>query len=1402
VHLEPGRPGEYNDLDDGGVSTVYDYTNKAPYRLKTVTRPAADDTGFPRLQESYTYDGASTFNGLDVEMYGNEKLSGLPDDERIWNDLDQDWDTGKPGGVTGDANTWSLRLSGLADTTGMSGKKVKFRVYSDDGVRLTVEGATILDCFADNNPDETVANCGKGDTSKVVWGADASIQIEYADQTNDAALDVKWDQGNGTWQTIPAWALSPDLGIVTDTTHSRVQSGGAVVGLSTETWTYPTDDLKFRHLHQEHTREDLVSGTTYTEEFTYDTTYGRVLTEKKAAGTAKEATTTFTYHDGVAPVGWGLPAAAVVSCMKKATDELGFVTDYQCDRSGNQIKQIRTVRAVAGTDQAAQTRTTITTYDVMGRATIVEQDETDQKTTTAYDKAGRVLTTTIAINASTNALTTNTYDHAGHLMTETLPDPDGAGGVSSPVVSHQWNWADLETKKVDARGKQWTTTYDAMSRAKTATSPLGAVTTSTYQLDSSLNRVVVDAPSGASTTTNYDVLGRTTSEQLENFNEATFDYDVLGNQTKMTDPAGVETTNTYSNLSELLTTEQFTNGTAAQIATTTNTYDVAGRLKEVDGPLVSADDRIEYAYDKLGRLTSSTYLGVYLPGTSTPVSAAVTYNDVGEQIKVTQALTTSTTMNRYYSYDQAGRQTGYRDGGSTSLDPNFTTTTAYNFAGWVTQVSDPRPQTIYFGYDNLGRQVCRHTATCTGTTSAAETWIYDAAGNVTQAKSPAVTYNMTYDNDGRLATVARGSTTETTYTYAASTATLSSVADAAGTTAFTYNAAGQISTVNDPLVTGTPVTTYSYDGTGSGETNTGRLIRRVDGQANLDWNRTYESWSGRLDTQTIQADSSNTTIASFDLGYNKASSIDQKAASVFSNASNGTTTYAYDGASRLIQAVGPNSTGTATTYDYAYDGAGNRTLAKETTGTVVSNETTVYNAQGVPASTSNATTGETATLTHDKIGNLTGVDSSVGTKDWSYSYDPYSRTTCAKQATTCTGTTAVTFSYDALDRAFARSYNSATTSYTYSGITETLAKTQVGAGTPTTYVHTASGAPMAEKTGSTVSFHLRDPHGDVVGLASTGAVNQGTAAYDAYGKPLASSGTTSLLGYQGDITDPITKNVDMGTRWYGPGVARFTSRDALAGAVTSPMSLNQYGYGVMNPVTMTDRTGMYPTCDGPCEGNQQEHLIRTFSRTYGAAVQAGTAGSTYSPAPAPPPPPPPIVYTPPSFIAAREGGSYAQPTLSPTQPHEAWSFAGDDDVITSGQATAFLYEVRGKVTPHGSEWDIDLTIAGTMRTIADGADAPANRVDWGITGEGRDSSNRAFNLGSVGRCFPRTRCGPEMYPANDFRLYYHAHYAGGPPTSVTLTIGGVATFDEGSAIPLFGSSPFHDTYTIDVTYGP
>jgi RHS repeat-associated protein len=75
-------------------------------------------------------------------------------------------------------------------------------------------------------------------------------------------------------------------------------------------------------------------------------------------------------------------------------------------------------------------------------------------------------------------------------------------------------------------------------------------------------------------------------------------------------------------------------------------------------------------------------------------------------------------------------------------------------------------------------------------------------------------------------------------------------------------------------------------------------------------------------------------------------------------------------------------------------------------------------------------------------------------------------------------------------------------------------------------------------------------------IQNPGTANLGTGAFDPYGAPIT-AGTGSVLGSQGDLTDPVTKQVDMGTRWYAPGLGRFASRDIVFGELTAPMSLNR-----------------------------------------------------------------------------------------------------------------------------------------------------------------------------------------------------------------------------------------------------
>jgi RHS repeat-associated protein len=455
------------------------------------------------------------------------------------------------------------------------------------------------------------------------------------------------------------------------------------------------------------------------------------------------------------------------------------------------------------------------------------------------------------------------------------------------------------------------------------------------------------------------------------------------------------------------------------------------------------------------------------------------------------------------------------------------------------------------------------------------------------------TVTMDYDDDARPSHVYQASypTPTTTYTYSPSTGRLASLVDPAGTTSYDYNANGQLIHLTDPF-NSTSQVTYGYD-------SAGRMSTRTD-PAGLTWTRTYETGSGRLDAQTIVK--AGTTLGSFNLDYDAASNVTSRAEVVKTetggnNADSGTWTYGYDAANRMTASTAPS--GTVTTY--GYDGAGNRTSVKVGTANPV---TTTYDLAGLPTSSSDNTS-----YTHDAVGELTKIDKSGGTaNDWNLVYSSWGVVKSAAHKTT--GTPEVAYTTDALDRVIARVAGS-TTTYTYRGAGEDAAKAQVGAATPVFYAFTPGG-PLAQRTGTdvtTLRYFVKDLHGDVVGFAATSGTNpmKGSILYSPWGVPGAKTGELATLpaqgrlGFQGQLTDAMTGQVDILTRYYEPTMGRFDTRDVLFGDPANPTSLNQSVYAQSAPVTFTDPTGMKLVGGGggsPCEGI-------TCSKGYADAVMAG-----------------------------------------------------------------------------------------------------------------------------------------------------------------------------------------------------
>lgn len=105
--------------------------------------------------------------------------------------------------------------------------------------------------------------------------------------------------------------------------------------------------------------------------------------------------------------------------------------------------------------------------------------------------------------------------------------------------------------------------------------------------------------------------------------------------------------------------------------------------------------------------------------------------------------------------------------------------------------------------------------------------------------------------------------------------------------------------------------------------------------------------------------------------------------------------------------------------------------------------------------------------------------------------------------------------------------------------------------------------------------------------ATTGAV--ATKRYLPYGKERSSSGTQPTeRGWIGQTRDDATGLLYLNNRYYDPTIGRFTATDPL-GDLSSPGSLDAYGYAGGSPVTSSDRTGLAFCLDN---GNCNKPIVR------------------------------------------------------------------------------------------------------------------------------------------------------------------------------------------------------------------
>jgi YVTN family beta-propeller protein len=190
-------------LHDGSAPTLAD-------AVRAHNNVTVSDTDLPKiaayLREIGSEEGAApspvVASGLTGNYFNNISLSGTPALTRT-EAINFNWGSGSPGaGINTD--NFSVRWTGtIAPTTSGS---YRFRSYSDDGVRVWVNGVQVINNWTDHAP----TNNTSGNVS-LTAGQRYTVTVEYYERGGGAVMQLNWRlPGTTSYVIIPAARLAPN----------------------------------------------------------------------------------------------------------------------------------------------------------------------------------------------------------------------------------------------------------------------------------------------------------------------------------------------------------------------------------------------------------------------------------------------------------------------------------------------------------------------------------------------------------------------------------------------------------------------------------------------------------------------------------------------------------------------------------------------------------------------------------------------------------------------------------------------------------------------------------------------------------------------------------------------------------------------------------------------------------------------------------------------------------------------------------------------------------------------------------------------------------------------------------------------------------------------------------------
>ncbi|MEU0531328.1 PA14 domain-containing protein [Amycolatopsis tolypomycina] len=478
------------------TTTVYDYADRpvdtygpAPASCFNGQLPSVCPGGMGHAHNGYD----EGINSLSVAWYDNDQLTGAPKTYTTGlgtadGTLVKNWGTAAPAANI-PADHFALRATG--DIAFPTAGDYTLRLLADDGVRVWIDDQLIIDDWRNTTPawrQGVVHSDSAGQTKR--------IRIDYYEFDQTAQLELHWTTPSGTQQPVPGSQLLPRYGLKTST--SSAESDG--VQDKSGATKYGEDGLDPIYGLASSSRANP-SGLNLSGGASYEVP-GAGYLRKVGKTMPTGAKTTYTYYGDTEtrsnPCQPGIPAINQGGMPKLTTAPTpaagpARVDEQVYDASG---------RVVA---EATGGPWTCTSYDARDRpleekvpagqdapARIVSHDYAvggDPLTTSVSDDKGVITTTTDFLGRVTGytdvngVRTTTAYDRVGRVSSSTVTPPNQADAAhtitpayddAGLVVTQKLDGQVLATAGYDSAGELSTVTYGNGSALASVTKDNGA----------------------------------------------------------------------------------------------------------------------------------------------------------------------------------------------------------------------------------------------------------------------------------------------------------------------------------------------------------------------------------------------------------------------------------------------------------------------------------------------------------------------------------------------------------------------------------------------------------------------------------------------------------------------------------------------------------------------------------------------------------------------------------------------------------------------------------------------------------------------------------------------------------------------------------------------------------------